>query len=36
MSLFDDAEVISSYSLDDAIADGVLIELFRAVPDQVE
>jgi hypothetical protein len=29
MSIFDDAEVISSYPLDQAIEDGVLVEIFK-------
>jgi hypothetical protein len=29
MKIFDDAEIISSYALDDAIADGVLVEIFK-------
>jgi hypothetical protein len=29
MSLFDDADVISSYTLDQAIEDGVLVEVFK-------
>jgi hypothetical protein len=29
MSIFDDAEVISKYPLDKAIADGVLVEIFK-------
>jgi hypothetical protein len=29
MSIFDDAEVISSYTLSKAIADGVLVEIFK-------
>jgi hypothetical protein len=29
MSFFDDADVISSYTLDQAIADGVLVEIFK-------
>jgi hypothetical protein len=29
MSLFDDADVISAYPLEQAIADGVLVEIFK-------
>jgi hypothetical protein len=29
MSIFDDAEVISAYPLEKAIADGVLVEIFK-------
>lgn len=29
MSIFDDAEVISRYTLDQAIEDGVLVEIFK-------
>jgi hypothetical protein len=29
MSIFDDAEVISAYPLDQAIKDGVLVEIFK-------
>ena len=29
MSQFDDADVISAYTLDQAIADGVLVEIFK-------
>jgi hypothetical protein len=29
MSLFDDADVIAAYTLDQAIADGVLVEIFK-------
>jgi len=29
MNLFDNADVISSYTLDQALADGVLVEIFK-------
>jgi type I site-specific restriction endonuclease len=29
MSLFDDADVISGYTLDQAIKDGILVEVFK-------
>jgi hypothetical protein len=35
MSIFDDAEVISKYPLDQAIKDGVLVEIFKSRWDEL-